>query len=91
MTQADEQIQRNVNVREAMKVLAIKTGKYALMCRAYSMKKVDDRHYELVNPKLKYDFDSEMMPLLESICGPTLGENPHHPNHPVRTWKGGYR
>lgn len=91
MTQADEQIQRNVNVREAMRILSIKTGKYALMCRAYSRRKVDEKRYELVNPKLKYDFDSEMMQLLESICGPMLGENPHDPRHPVRTWKGGYR
>lgn len=91
MTVSEEELKKAVNVRESMRILAIKTGKYALMCRAYSSRKVDEKRYELVNPKLKYDFDSEMMPLLQAICNGRLGENPHDPAHPVRTWKGGYR
>lgn len=91
MIDSEDELKKAVNVREAMRILAIKTGKYAAMCRAYSRMKVDEKRYELVNPKLKHDFDSEMMPLLQAICKGRLGDNPHDPAHPVRTWKGGYR
>ena len=87
----DQELTYRINVHESLKMLAVKTGKYTAFCRAYAMKKVGENRYEYVNPKLKYDFDSEMMQLLESICGPMLGENPHDPRHPVRNWKGGYR
>ena len=91
MTVSEEELKRAVNVREAMRVLAIKTGKYALFCRAYSMRKAGDGKYEPANPGLKNSFDSDMMPLLQAICKGRLGDNPHDPAHPVRTWKGGYR
>lgn len=83
----DQELTFRINVHESLKMLAVKTGKYATFCRAYAMKKVGENNYEYVNPKLKYDFDSDMMPLLESICGPTLGENPKNPNHPLNVWK----
>lgn len=87
----DQELTFRINVHESLKMLAVKTGKYATFCRAYARRKVDEKRYEYVNPKLKYDFDADLMPLLESICGPMLGENPHDPRHPVRNWKGGYR
>lgn len=82
------ELKRIINVREAMRILAIKTGKYAAFCRAYSRRKVADGVYELVYPNLKNDFDSDMMPLLDAVCQGTLGDNPNHPMHPVRLWKG---
>ena len=91
MTVSEEELKKAVNVRESMRILAIKTGKYAKMCRAYSMRKTDKDTYEIANPGLKNAFDSEMMPLLQAICKGRLGDNPHDPAHPVRTWKGGYR
>ena len=77
---------RQININRALTILAIKMGKYSDMCRAYVHVK-DNGRWVWANPELKWNFDSEMMPLLERICGSSLGENPDQPNHPIQKWK----
>lgn len=83
----DQELTFRINVHESLKMLSVKMGKYATFCRAYAMKKVGENNYEYVNPKLKYDFDADMKPMLQEICGSRLGENPKNPNHPINAWK----
>lgn len=80
-----EELIYRINVNEAMKILAQKTGKYAQMCHAYTRIKKDGR-YVFAYPNLKQQFDSEMFPLLQAICKDELGENPCDPQHPIRRW-----
>lgn len=80
------EMRRRAFINKALAILAYKTGKYAEMCRAYVHVKDGDR-WIYANPEMKFRFDSEMMPLLEQVCGSALGENPDNPNHPIRKWK----
>lgn len=83
----DQDLTVRINVHESLKMLAVKMGKYATFCRAYARKKVGENSYEYVNPKLKHDFEADMMPMLHEICKGRLGENPKNPNHPLYVWK----
>lgn len=81
-----DELVRRINIDLALNILSWKTGKYTAKCEAYRRKKINDV-WVWACPDLKYDFDSEMMPLLEAICGNRLGDNPNLPDHPIRTWK----
>lgn len=74
---------RRINIDEALRIMCIKMNKYADLCHAHSVEKINGK-YEYKYPGLKHDFDSEMMPLLEKICGNMLGQNPYDPDHPVQ-------
>lgn len=76
---------RRINVDEALRILCIKIGKYADLCTAYVHEKINGK-YVYKYPNLKHDFDNEMMPLLEKICGNKLGDNPYDPNHPIQRY-----
>lgn len=76
---------RKVNARETLKKLAWKLGRYAEMCTAYETEKNNGK-YIFKNPGLKNKFDSEMCPLMEEICGGTIGMNPNDPTHPIQRW-----
>lgn len=80
------ELRRRAFFNRTLMILAFKRGKYAEMCRAYVHVK-DGESWTWANPELKFKFDSEMIPLMESICGSSLGENPDNPNHPIRKWK----
>ena len=80
-------LRRNINIRESLKMLSRKCSKYSDMCRAYARTKFADGKWDWTFPKLHDDFEREMMPLLEQICGDRLGENPNDPSHPLYRWK----
>lgn len=79
---------RRINVRETLRLLAYRLGRYADMCKAYETQKVGKDQYEYKNPGLKQHFDHEMLPFLEKVCGKWLGENPNMPWHPIQKFKG---
>lgn len=79
-------LMRKLNIQKTMDLLCWHIGKYAQLCTAYCTQKVGKDKYEYKNPGLKHQFDSEIFPMLEQICGEHLGENPNHPNHPIQVF-----
>ena len=79
---------RRINVMETLRLLAWKCGRYHKMMEAYLTIKVTKDKWEYKNPGLKHQFDSEMYPLMEKICGNRLGDNPFSPDHPIQKYKG---
>lgn len=75
-----------INRQEAMRILSIKMGKYSQFCNAYETVLVEGKR-KFRNPGLKNSFDSQMMPILEHVCGNELGENPHDPRCRLQQWR----
>lgn len=85
---AQSALMRKINIRETLRMMACKMGRYKEMCQAYVTQRVGKDCYEYKNPGLKEHFDHEMMPFLEKVCGKWLGENPNMPWHPIQKFKG---
>lgn len=86
MNKNGQGIRDSINIQLSLKMLAKKLGKYAEFCAANDRMR-EGKASVLVNPQRKYNLDSDLMPLLEKICGEHLGDNPNNPNHPLNAWK----
>lgn len=84
-------LMRRINYNETLKMFAFKIGKYSDLCHAYSTKRAHDGKNEFIYPSLKHQFDSEVIPFMEKVCGKWLGMNPNDPEHPINKFVYKYR